>query len=435
MCFYKISLMVVCFSALTIQVPTMAKTAAQAKDKAYALRADAYGRLGEHTKEIDTLTAGLSQYPQSQLLLTRRANAMHANWQLNAAIKDCTRLAPSSEVQRIAVCSHCTLGRYDRAEKLLDAMIAAKPKAFDLLAWRAYCKDRQSVQSSCSDWKAAWEMANDDEKAILKRVYPTIDFGGTYSPMFDDNRMKITSIPYYLRDGGQIAVPVEINDKMYDFALDTGCAQTTLWKSAERKQDSMIIHSLVFGAAFKDLAVNIEKCNAEPKDICGLLGNNILENFVVTIDFERERVILSSRYEASTTKQSISVPMFLHEHQPYCRVRLDDKIQYVALLDTDARSMVPDSLIRKVLPKNLKYDDQIQGVWLGKIRSKSVHLKSITIGSETMKAPRFDVFKAAEAPHASSLLVLGLDFLSRFSKVTFDYPRRMMIFEPYNTSP
>ena len=432
---YKFGLIGVCLSALTMQLPTLAKAAAQANDKAYALRADAYGRLGEHTTEINTLTAGLSQYPESQLLLTRRANAMHANWQLKAAIKDCTRLAPASEVQRIAVCSHSTLGQYDRAEKLLDTMIAANSKAFDLLAWRAYCKDRQSVQSACSDWKAAWEMANNDEKVILKRVYPTIDFGGTYSPIIDANRMKITSIPYYLRDGGQIAVPVEINDKMYDLALDTGCAQTTLWKSAKRKQDGMTIHSFVFGETFKDLAVNVEKCNVEPKDICGLLGNNILENFVVTIDFEREHVTLSSRYEASTTKKSICVPMLLHEHQPHCRVRLDDKIEYVALLDTDARSMVPDNLIRQLLPKNLMYAAHIQGPWLGKIKSKSVHLKSISIGSETMKAPRFDVFKAAEAPHASSLLVLGLDFLSRFSRVTFDYPRRMMIFEPYSTSP
>lgn len=421
----------------------------------YALRAQAYSCLGDYTKEIENLTLAFNLFSQSQTLLEQRIDASYTLLQLQNVIRDCARLDSSSETQQYAISAYRELGQYDQAIALLNKLIAAQPRLADLYASRAYCKEMQkNFEEAQPDWKAAWNIANNDEKVELKLNFPLIDFGGTNCSKIHASQLQkkigVERIPFHLRDGGQIAVLVRINGKLHELALDTGCAHTMIWKSAMQptgQRETVVlrrklangddhvkkilrVEQLHFGESFSDFLLPVEKCISEQKTVHGLLGGNILENFAVTIDFQSNQLVLASSFEPEEKNNLISIPMTLHDHRPFCRVRLDNKVECMALLDTDARSMGPDVFFQSLLSSKLRYEDHIQGPWLGKLCSSPVKLKTISAESDVFGAPKFDVFRAPDAPLASSFVVLGLDFLSQFNKVTFDYPGRRVIFEP-----
>jgi len=68
----------------------------------------------------------------------------------------------------------------------------------------------------------------------------------------------------------------------------------------------------------------------------GILGGNILENFVVTVDYLRQQLSLSSACEQSG--KAIILPMRVRDHVPYCDVGLDNHQLVSALIDTGCLS-------------------------------------------------------------------------------------------------
>ncbi len=81
--------------------------------------------------------------------------------------------------------------------------------------------------------------------------------------------------------------------------------------------------------------------------------------------------------------------------------------------------MSANSLLDTILADKLTFKEQISGPWLGNLNSESIQVTSLEIGSSRLKPPVLNVFPAMENPSAASTVILGNDFLSQFSSVTF----------------
>jgi tetratricopeptide (TPR) repeat protein len=180
-----------------------------------------------------------------------------------------------------------------------------------------------------------------------------------------------------------------------------------------------------------NVAMEVDEGLLKHRTLSGFLGGNILENFVVTVDYEKKQVILANSLERNTSKEAIIVPMKINKHRPYCSVNLEDRLEVTALLDTGSPgNLSADVLLTPVLENGLIFNERSFGPWLGEVNTGTVRLKSINIGASSFEGPIFEVFPAVEAPLARRSITLGNSFLSRFKTVTFDYPGRRIVFEP-----
>jgi hypothetical protein len=203
---------------------------------------------------------------------------------------------------------------------------------------------------------------------------------------------------------------------------------------ATRKEsffDFFRAHNLKLGSLIlPNVAMRVDEGLIGHKTLSGFLGGNILENFVVTIDYSQKKVILATSFPLNKSGKAIIVPLILSEGRPFCSVKLDGKLSLMALLDTGSPdNLAAESRLRSILEKKLHYKGQVSGPWIGDLSCEKVRLKNLALGTSNFAEPNFCVFPAVEAPEAAREVVLGSNFLSRFSAVTFDYPARRAIFE------
>jgi hypothetical protein len=193
-----------------------------------------------------------------------------------------------------------------------------------------------------------------------------------------------------------------------------------------RTQNAKLGHSTL-----KRLAMGVEDGLIGHKTLSGFLGGNVLENFVVTIDYEMKQLILTSAFKHSGADNLIMQPMTVRTHRPYSTINLNGKLDVTALIDTGCPfNMSADWLSEPILSNKLSYKQKISGPWLGSLNSECIQLDSLGLGAASFKGVTLHVFPAAEAPQAAREVVLGNDFLRRFKAVTFDYPGRRVILEP-----
>ncbi len=251
-------------------------------------------------------------------------------------------------------------------------------------------------------------------------------------------------------------MPVTVNDHPLQFMLDTGSTEAVIWKQAlpgvatinnvqvhgirpngtGRLFDWCRVRELKLGSlSLPDVAMAVDVGLVGHKTLSGFLGGNILEDFVVTVDYTKKQVILACSFDKNSSKNTIMVPMRIRNHRPFCSVNLDGKLEVPALLDTGSPSnMAAESLLEPILKKKLYFWIRTSGPWMGNLSGDKVKLKSIEPGGNNFKEPVFDVFRASDAPAAATSIMLGNSYLSGFKSVTFDYPARQVFFEPAETS-
>jgi len=433
--------------------------------KEYSLRAGAYGELGQYRKQIDDLTSAIKVNPKVADLYERRADAYYQLGQLQNAIDDCTTatsLNPASPyAYDTAAWAYEELGLYDKAIELRTKDLGLEAK--DAFEWFNRGEDYELLGKfdlARADRQKAIELFSPSERLSMQGCKPLIDFN---HPSVErprdiiDRQLKSNSVvlSFHYDNGGHICVPVQVNGHPLQLMLDTGCAHSDLWKQAMpgvakmdkvqlrgTKADGKESLSGFFRArdlkldtlTLPNVAMGVNDGLVGHKTLSGFLGGNILENFVVTVDYTKKQVILATSSQQDITKKAITVPMRIRKHHPICSVRLDGKLDVMALLDTGCPcSMSPDSLLKPILPKKLACKEHMSGPWLGNLSVENVRLKSVGLGASNLEAPIFDVFPADEAPAAATEITLGNDFLSRFKTVTFDYPARRIILEPNDT--
>jgi tetratricopeptide (TPR) repeat protein len=368
--------------------------------------------------------------------------------------------SPSEGAYFTAADAYEELGWYDKALELRTKLLECDLK--DAYRWNARAKVYERLGRhglALSDRRKVNELASPSDRLHMHGCVPLIDFNKLYQ--FEErpqerinNQLKGVAVvlPFDYDDGGHFSVPAQVNGHSLRLMLDTGCGHSDLWKQAmsgvaevdktqllgtyangsEYKFSSFRARDLKLGdLTLSNVAMAVDDGLVGHKTIGGFLGGNILENFVVTVDYKKKQVILASSFSQRTSKSAIVAPMWIRSHRPRCRVRLDGKLEIVAMLDTGCpSSMSADSLLKPILSKKLDYKEHISGPWLGELSSESVRFKSVSIGAADFESPVFDAYPAAEAPQAADEVILGNDFLSGFKTVTFDYPARRIIFEP-----
>ncbi|MDR3616997.1 MAG: tetratricopeptide repeat protein [Candidatus Obscuribacterales bacterium] len=428
---------------------------------AYSLRARAYGELGQFQKEINDLTTAISIAPRDADLYEGRAFANYELGQLQMAIRD-GKKAASLDARAWRANSYVAtaaeeLGLYAEAIKARNKLLLKGANAFEW-ASRAHIYELIGRHDlALADWRMANKLANPVDRLQIQENDPLIELSRLSADSYKKRiakqlHGKAISLPFKYAPEGHFGVPVQVNGHALELMLDTGSGETQIWKMAMpglAKMNTMQLHDntatgkdLVYSAfRAQDLKLdNISLRNVQLtvrdglvgyKTMRGFLGGNVLENFVVTIDYSKKEIILASSFKSGVIKNATVVPMFIRGHCPYCIVRIDDTLERLALLDTGAPCTTSaDTLIESLLPKNIKYSERMHGPWLGELSCEGFRLHRVEVSNCIFKEPVFDVFPAFEGPRGAGVVSLGNDFLSQFKTVTFDYPGRRLIFEP-----
>ncbi len=430
----------------------------------YSLRADAYGELGQYQKQIDELTLCAKISPKVANVYEKRADAYYKLFQLENAISDCTtaiKLDPTSaNAYSIAAAAYDDLGLYSKSVDHRTLLLRLKTgnAMFD---WYNRGQDYERLGKpdlSKADWQRAIALASPSQRDVIKKEKPLVEFNNLtsssdYKEAIDKQlNGKSVVLQFHYDQGGHICVPLTVNGVVSEFMLDSGCSHTQicekgLWVIAQKTNLNMLdlrapgskyLNEFFSAKSLKldnlVLAnVSLGVCHDLYKNtiLGGYLGGNILENFVVSLNYKKKQVTLTTTPQRKPSNRAIVVPMIIRDHRPYCSVRLDGKLSLWALLDTGCPfSMAADALLQPIVPQKLTFNAGISGPQLGNLHSEGVQLTSLELGAAKLKSPIFEVFPAAESPKVASTITLGNDFFSGFSTVTFDYPGRRVIFEP-----
>ena len=449
---------------LVIQDCSKACVLSPSRADSYSLRAEAFSNLGQYKREIEDLTASCRLESGVAKEYRRRAFSYYQLAQLENAVTDCikaTEIEPNSPyAYKMLGAIYEELGLYRKAIKMWTKSIALAPK--DSLNWSRRANAYQLLEEldlAKVDWVEFKKRATPTELAITKLCYPLIDFDrlptAYKSPKsFIDRQLRDKAIVFdftYDKDG-HMFLPVEMNNRVLRLILDTGCDHSELWTkaisgvarssiikleglNANGKKYSYGVLNIkgaeLGGLRLKNLPICINDGLTGHDDLSGFLSGNILENFVVSIDYKKRQVTLMSSANKIHSPQAIVLQMRIRDHSPYCFVRINRTLEVAALLDTGSPfSLAPDSILMPAIKKKLEYSGSISGPWLGTIQSTKIDLNEIGLGQVNFREQSIEVFPSEQAPAASTRITLGNDFLRRFRSVTFDYPGRRIIFEP-----
>lgn len=174
----------------------------------------------------------------------------------------------------------------------------------------------------------------------------------------------------------------------------------------------------------------------------GILGSDLLQNLVTTIDYENHKIILQTPDSYKPPRRAIRIPILINDSKPYIQLpaTLFDgtKLELKLLIDTgashammlelfsDPRIKIKDTFIKTVLGRGLA--GTVDG-WIGRVNN-------VSIGNISLKNV-LAFFTDTSSYNKNFVMVgrngtLGGDLLGRFN-VTLDYAHQMAYFE-HNTN-
>ncbi len=167
----------------------------------------------------------------------------------------------------------------------------------------------------------------------------------------------------------------------------------------------------------------------------GLLGANILKRFLVTVDYDKQQLILADpakvkippRAAVINTKPALGISGLSVDGV------LDGKLKVPFLIDSGAAyNHVSESLIKKILKEPILPVGHIKGLDGLAVSTGAIQFESIKIGNVLIDKPVFSVApeqtKSAGLISGGGLAIIGNPLLSRF-RVTFDYRNQRMFLE------
>lgn len=289
---------------------------------------------------------------------------------------------------------------------------------------------------------------------------------------FVRKNQKKVSIPFKLVNN-LIILPVQINDSdTMNFIVDSGVNSTiiteltlnnTLSLNYARKttlrglgegEDLEALHS--FGNNFNISGIKGKNQHVFMllEDIFhlstklgmrvqGIIGYSLFRDFVVTINYERKRILFTKpkhfKLKKSDKKKAIVLPLKLHKTKPYLEAEIiqfdnvkttvklfiDTGASHALWLDTgsDEQIIVPQTAIKSYLGRGLN----------GEIHGKIGRVKSIKLGRFVLKDV-VTVYPDTASRHSTVGLdnrngSLGAEILKRF-RVSIDYSRKEITLRP-----
>lgn len=268
-----------------------------------------------------------------------------------------------------------------------------------------------------------------------------------------------------------IIVPIQINGSdTLNFILDTGVAHTiildptTLDKSKldlKRRlmigglgEGKMISAHTAIGNSLSMQHMQVNQHNMlildEPltmlsgyagMPIHGIIGYEIFDSFVVTLDFNRKELTLTtpSKYQYNT-KKGDKLPILIHNTKPYlaANTRISGKdykgLRY--MIDTGAgNALLIDYSSKKEIPMPTPVIQPREGLGLnGAVKGNMGRIDGIKLGTYDLKNvlasfPDSLAFGLKMADRDDRHGSIGCELLRRF-KVTFNYRQHYMVLKP-----
>ena len=276
-------------------------------------------------------------------------------------------------------------------------------------------------------------------KKILRRLFLIMFLGlFTFNATAETEKAaKEVMIPFDLLDY-IIIVKCRINDakEFHNFVLDTGAVtfiDKTLADELKLKQlgPQAKIYTLYLGEyavekVFVFTNFDLKQFRASYGiEVSGIIGSDLLEDYIVTIDYEKQQLILSTDMEAlALEKQSDKAGYFLKftkhpiNHAPMIKCTLNANIEVEAMIDTGQPYLLVLPLKELERTGVLKQKDTL--------KAKGVIVKWPGTTSPDNFLTRLQCFEAdrlkindiitvfAELPVMLSVPLLGSDFLSRY---------------------
>jgi len=258
-------------------------------------------------------------------------------------------------------------------------------------------------------------------------------------------------VPFELLDH-LILVKGKINDsdQSYNFVLDTG-AVTVIDKALadelqlkqlgpQAKIDSLHLGELAVEKLFAFTKFDLTQLSASyGVDLSGMIGSDLLDRYIVTIDYEKKQLILSSDMEslAEEKKNSRAGHFFKFTRHPVntapmIKCKLNGNIEMEAMIDTGQPYplVLPLTELEKTGASQKKSTLKAKGAtvkWPGTTSPDIFLARSDSLSAGDLKADQvMTVF--AELPAALSVPLLGGDFLSRYLiKIDFFHEEIMLL--------
>ncbi len=172
------------------------------------------------------------------------------------------------------------------------------------------------------------------------------------------------------------------------------------------------------------------------RKIDGLLGGNILKDFVLTIDYENRILILADQSSVKDRHAGFRLPMSIMGTTPLIEAHVGKHGETVNIpgrfiVDTGVRVSffnTPFTRRHRLLEQSPRSIENITGYGIGGMIVDNVgRVAYLDLGGARLKEPVLQLSSSDEGLRASPLFdgIIGGDLLSRFT-VTFDFPGKAL---------
>jgi predicted aspartyl protease len=265
------------------------------------------------------------------------------------------------------------------------------------------------------------------------------------------------TIPFQMFSG-EIIIDVAINGKLgYSFVVDTGATQSLIDAGAapqlgQTKESDLSIttgagsvpmsymklRSLLVGPlVFKDLPVVVADLSAlkkivPTKNLVGMLGANIMRQFLITFDFPNNKITFANADNALPHENASVIPAkpTLGGAGMMIEGELDGQ-KVDCLIDTGAAySLIPYELAKQIGDKSIPAENAVHGLDGKPVKVASGQFKALKLGNETIAHPgffvAFDKTKPLGMIANGSVAILGNPTWKNYC-LTLDYKRQKII--------
>ena len=252
---------------------------------------------------------------------------------------------------------------------------------------------------------------------------------------------------------GQIEIEVSVNGKPpIWFIVDTGAEYSILDIETSKAMGlKPSIHQygrdFVEGARLSSGSVAIpaprimlmplDNFRRQKREIRGVVGYDFFERYVVTIDFEKQKLIVSEPSSFRTPANAVSFPLTFRGRVPATHTGLtigDQDVTALLMIDTGASQAVmlrhpfteSHGLFR--LAESTSTSDSLAH---GPTAYVQLPARELRLGRWKFANPnvKANQVRSGSGAYTETDGILGNDILRRF-RVTFDYARKRMLLEP-----